>query len=114
MQDKEKSAPVQRRTGKPMRGLFRDDVHVLRAQFIAVFGIGFGLKRDLLALGEGFVAVHLNGGEMHKHILSGLFAGNKAVSFFRIEPILPCRYTLRGSSLKNSGNRVANKKLTER
>jgi hypothetical protein len=49
-----------------------DSRDVNRPELAAVFGIFFRIKRDLLALVQGFVSVGYNRRKMHKNILAAI------------------------------------------
>lgn len=56
------------------------------ANLAAVAGVGLGVKRDLLTLGEGLEALGDDRGEVDENILAAIVVGNKAEALFRIEP----------------------------
>ncbi len=70
-----------------LSGLNSRGDYIDRAEFCTVFGIGFGVKRDLLTFGKGLEAVNLNCREMDKHIIAAVIVGNEAVALFSIEPL---------------------------
>jgi hypothetical protein len=67
-------------------GLLRDP-DVDSTQLAAVFGVLLGVKGNSCAFIKGFVAVTLDSGEMHKHILAAVVVADEAEALFGIEPL---------------------------
>ena len=65
----------------PLHG---DDVD--STELATVFGVGFGLERDLLPFLQRAEAFRLNCGEMHEDVVSPLIVGNETVALSVVEP----------------------------
>ena len=56
------------------------------AQFVRVFGIRFRFVGNFLPFFQASVSIGLDCGVMHEYVVAAFIAGDKPVTFLRIEP----------------------------